>query len=175
MSEIFTLGGAHFFFGIYLADWNSKEATTNVFAFAQDTWQPVKRLTLNLGLRFSHQRAIIPAQNQSEGPITFRGVTFNRSVPDSFTPIKRTNLVPRLGLIYDLTGDGKTLLKGSFSRYIQANVIQYFTLANPNYAWDYLQLLFPIYPHTRRLYRRGFPEFRQGGLRRQGTQVSSHG
>lgn len=115
----------------------------NFFAFAQDTWKPTKRLTLNLGLRFSHQRDIIPAQNESEGLQTFLGVSFNRSVTSSYTPIKRTNVVPRAGLIYDLTGDGKTLFKASYSRYIQANVMQYFTKVNPNFIWDYVQLLNP--------------------------------
>lgn len=142
MSAIYTYGGFPLY-GVWYSDWYSKEATTNYFAFAQDTWQPVKRLILNLGLRFSHQRSIVPAQNESEGPITFLGVTFNRSVPESFTPIKRTDMVPRLGLSYDLTGNGKTLLKASYSRYIQANVIQYFTLTNPNYLWYYVQRLSP--------------------------------
>ncbi len=96
-----------------------------------------------MGLRFSHQRDIIPAQNESEGPQSFLGVTFNRSVTSSYTPIKRTNVVPRAGLIYDLTGDGKTLFKASYSRYIQSNIIQYFTKVNPNSIWDYVQLLFP--------------------------------
>jgi hypothetical protein len=142
LAEIFTYGGVPLY-GVWLSDCYSKEATSNVFAFVQDTWQPVKRLNINLGLRFSHRRSIIPAQNESEGPITFLGVTFNRSVAQSFTPIKRTDLEPRLGIAYDLTGDRKTLLKASYSRYTQANVIQYFTAASPNSIWDYVQLLFP--------------------------------
>ncbi len=103
MSEILTIGGFPLY-GIWIADTPEREAAANLFAFAQDTWKPTKRFTLNLGLRFSHQRAIIPAQNESEGPQTFLGVAFNRSVTSSYSPIKRTNLVPRVGVIYDLTG-----------------------------------------------------------------------
>jgi hypothetical protein len=46
-------------------------------------------------------------------------------------------------LIYDLTGDGKTLFKASYSRYIQANLAQYFTSANPNQLFYYAQALNP--------------------------------
>jgi hypothetical protein len=141
-SQIVTLGGFPLY-GIWLADTPEHEAAMNLFAFVQDTWKPARRLTLNLGLRVSHQRDIIPAQNEAEGPQTFLGVSFNRSVASSYTPIKRTSIVPRAGAIYDLTGDGKTLFKASFSRYIQSNIIQYFTRLNPNSIWDYVQLLFP--------------------------------
>ena len=141
-SQIVTIGSFPLY-GVWIADTPEREAAMNIFAFAQDTWKPTKRLTLNLGLRFSHQRGIIPAQNESEGPQTFLGVTFNRSVAESFTPVKRTNLSPRVGLIYDLTGDGKTLFKASYSRYIQSNIIQYFTKVNPNFIWDYVQLINP--------------------------------
>ena len=142
MAQIITVGGFPIL-GYWIAETYEKEATKNVFAFVQDTWRPGKRLTLNLGLRFSHQRSVIPAQNQNEGPQTLLGVTFNRSVTKSYTPIKRTDLAPRVGLIYDLTGDGKTLFKASFSRYIQANQILNFYAVNPNYQWRYGQLLNP--------------------------------
>ncbi len=140
MAQIITLGGFPIL-GTWFAETYERLATRNIFAFFQDTWRPVKRLTLNLGIRFSYQSNIIPAQNQNEGPQTFLGVTFNRSVTESYTPVKRTNLVPRLGLVYDLTGNGKTLFKASFSRYIQSNQISNFYAVNPNYQWGYSQLL----------------------------------
>ena len=102
-----------------------------------------RRLTLNLGLRLTHQAGRVPAQNVDEGPQTFLGVTFDRSVTEAFTALSRTSLSPRLGLIYDLTGDGKTLFKASFSRYIQANVTDYFYKANPNGFFVYAQPLLP--------------------------------
>jgi hypothetical protein len=141
-SQIITIGDSPLL-GVWLADTPEREAALNIFAFAQDTWKPAKGLTLNLGLRFSHQRCIIPAQNEGEGQQSFLGVEFNRSVTSAYTPIKRTTLVPRAGLIYDITGDGKTLFKASFSRYTQSNIIQYFTKVNPNFIWSYVQLIFP--------------------------------
>jgi hypothetical protein len=70
-------------------------------------------------------------------------MTYNRSVLNSFTAFSRTTLAPRLGLIYDMTGDGKTLLKLSYSRYLQSNITQYFAMANPNGLFYYAQALFP--------------------------------
>jgi hypothetical protein len=142
LSQILTADG-YPLFGIWFSEKHDQAKTMDFSAFVQDTWKPAKRLAFNLGLRFSHQRGIIPAQNESEGPQTFLGANFNRSVTSAYTPIKRTNISPRVGLIYDIVGDGKTLFKASYSRYIQANLMQYFTEVNPNSIWDYVQLLNP--------------------------------
>ncbi len=141
-SQILTADGFPLY-GIWFSEKHDQAKTLDFSAFVQDTWKPVKRLAVNLGLRFTHQRGIIPAQNESEGPQTFLGADFNRSVASTYTPIKRTNVSPRVGLIFDITGDGRTLLKASYSRYIQANLMQYFTEVNPNSIWDYVQLLNP--------------------------------
>jgi hypothetical protein len=143
MSQILTLMGTPLY-GLAFAPVHSKLATTNVHGYIQDAWKPSKRLTLNLGVRLTHQEGRVPAQNQEEGPRSFLGVTFNRSVANAFTPIRRTSLSPRLGLVYDLTGDGKTLFKASYSRYIQANVTDYYAKANPNGFFVYAQLLLPM-------------------------------
>jgi hypothetical protein len=142
MSQIMTIMGTPLY-GLAFAPVHSKLATTNLHGYLQDTWKPFKRLTFNLGLRLTHQEGRVPAQNQSEGPQTFLGVTFNRSVTNSLTPIRRTSLSPRLGLVYDLTGDGKTLIKASYSRYVQANVTDYYAKANPNGFFVYAQALMP--------------------------------
>ncbi|MFX0198146.1 MAG: carboxypeptidase regulatory-like domain-containing protein [Candidatus Hodarchaeota archaeon] len=122
-----------------------KFLSTNLFFYAQDTWMLTKRIVLNLGLRFGYQIARIPAQNEAEGPQTFLGTTFNRSVEEPFSPFARTTLSPRLGLIYDITGDGRTLFKASFSEYIHANNINEFYIANPNTGFWYFQALSPDY------------------------------
>jgi len=43
-----------------------------------------------------------------------------------------SNISPRLGLSWDILGDGTTLLKGSFARYYQALNSQWFNGFNPN-------------------------------------------
>jgi len=140
MTAIYTMMGTPVY-GLVFAEVHSKLATMNLHGYLQDTWKPSKRLTFNLGLRLTHQEGRVPAQNEDEGEQTFLGVTYNRSVTSSFTPINRTSLAPRLGAVYDLTGDGKTLFKASFSRYIQANVTDYYSKANPNGFFVYAQML----------------------------------
>jgi hypothetical protein len=142
MNQIMTMMGTPLY-GLVFAPVHSKLATTNIHGYLQDTWKPSKRLTLNLGLRLTHQEGRVPVQNEDEGTQTFLGVTFNRSVTEALTPIRRTTLSPRLGAIYDLTGDGKTLIKASYSRYVQANVTDYYAKANPNGFFVYAQFLMP--------------------------------
>ena len=81
--------------------------------YAQDKWT-VKRMTLNLGLRFDYQSGYFPALHL--GPAYFvptRDLTFPET--DS---IKWKDLSPRLGVAYDVFGDGKTALKGNIARYV---------------------------------------------------------
>jgi hypothetical protein len=80
--------------------------------YAQDQWT-IDRMTLNLGLRFDLQRASAPAVELAAsrfiGPRSFDEVT---NVPNW------KDLNPRMGVAYDLFGDGRTALKASFSRYV---------------------------------------------------------
>ncbi len=135
MCFITTYNGS-LWYGTWYAPYNTKEITKNIFAYVQDTWNIGSKLTANIGIRFQYMRGIIPKQNEDEGDQTLFGYAYNRSVPEALTPLKWTTLAPRLGLIYDLFEDGKTLLKASFSRYYMANLSQWFSGANPN-GWVY--------------------------------------
>jgi hypothetical protein len=87
--------------------------------YAQDKWT-YKRLTLNLGLRFDDLKLTIPAQHLGPAPL----------VPNRNLDLPETNLVswqdltPRMAAAYDLTGDGKTALRTSLSRYVIAQGVQ---------------------------------------------------
>jgi len=81
------------------------------------TWN--RNLTINLGLRFERYTSQQPQQgNTGEGPFAASAVIPELG-SDSF-PIY-TTLVPRLSFAYNLTGDGKFALKGSYGRYIDAS------------------------------------------------------
>jgi hypothetical protein len=85
--------------------------------FVQDQWTS-HRLTLQGGLRYEHVRSFFP-----EGE---NGVIENHRFGQAFT-FPRTDgvrgyndLTPRMGASYDVFGDGRTALKVSMSKYLQA-------------------------------------------------------
>jgi len=76
----------------------------NIFSlYAQDTWSVTPRLALNIGLRTENET--VPSFNQT----LFPGQAFKFSFGDK--------LAPRLGAAYDLKGDGKMKVSGSWGRY----------------------------------------------------------
>ena len=86
-------------------------------AYIQDGWVR-NRWTFNLGLRFDQQASYLPEETAPQ----------SRFFPD---PIKQAetddliswnNLSPRLGVIYDLTGSAKTLLKASLLALLLADL-----------------------------------------------------
>ena len=78
--------------------------------FVQDAWS-TGRLTLNVGGRWDKYVGTVPAQSTPGG--TFSGP---RSFPEK-EAINHSSAVWRLGASYDLTGNGRTAIKASASRY----------------------------------------------------------
>lgn len=74
--------------------------------YAQDTWRLNSRITLNLGFRVDRYKSYVEEQ---VGPT---GQRFARNEAPAWT-----NPGPRLGVVYALTDDGKTLLKANYGQY----------------------------------------------------------
>ncbi len=72
-------------------------SSTNQGIYIQDKWQPIRRLTLNLGLRTESED--VPSYAPG-----LPGMSFSWG----------SKLAPRIGGAYDLTGDGKTKVSGFF-------------------------------------------------------------
>src|SRR6185436_3071491 len=93
-----------------------ERAKADMGVYAQDQWT-IRRLTLNLGVRFDYFNAYVPAQHISQGPnVPTRSVDFAQV--DNVPNWKNTS--PRLGASYDLFGTGKTAVKVSLGRYMEA-------------------------------------------------------
>jgi hypothetical protein len=89
---------------------NSVANTTSLYV--QDGWQ-VDRVTFNLGLRYDHQTSYLP--EETAPPSRFFPEPIKQTKTDDL--ISWNTFAPRLGVVYDITGSSKTLLKASYSRY----------------------------------------------------------
>jgi hypothetical protein len=94
--------------------------------FAQDQWT-MRRLTLNLGVRFDYLNGAIPPQSFTATDVGRMGAeTAGRFVPPvrTFAAVTDTpnlkDINPRVGASYDLFGNGKTAVKASLTRYVVA-------------------------------------------------------
>src|SRR5688572_14979155 len=108
--------------------------------FLNDTWA-VGRLTVNAGLRWDQYKGWLPEQNQlgaTVGPVVVQAKTFAE------TDLYSWNLVaPRIGFTFDLSGDGKTVLKANYGLYWHNPGVGISDNANPNtgtksatYGWN---------------------------------------
>ena len=79
--------------------------TQDLNYFIQDDWRVTPRFTLNLGLRYEYQRNPDP-------------ININPLLPQTGNKVDdRNNFGPRIGFAYDLTGDGKTSVRGGWGLY----------------------------------------------------------
>jgi len=100
--------------------------------FLQDSWKVNRRLTVELGLRFTHFQpwadrlgfgySIFDYSKYSASctPTQYCGFEWNKknpSVPLGGFPTRALFYQPRFGVAYDLTGQGKTVLRGGWGRY----------------------------------------------------------
>lgn len=83
--------------------------------FFKDTWRANDQITVNLGARWDRQRAFLKPQTypgSAAYPLVF---------PQSSLPALEVNqwsrFVPRIGVAYDVTGDGLTVIKATAGVY----------------------------------------------------------
>ncbi len=91
-------------------------STTDFNAYAQLDWRFLPRVNFNFGLRYEYQflpDAVNPNPDTTVDPVS--GLSLNGVT--SQLPNDKNNFGPRFGFAVDLTGDGKTSVRGGYGLY----------------------------------------------------------
>jgi hypothetical protein len=114
-------------FGISMGQYDFTEIDHRSSGYISDKWQINRKLTLNIGARYDYQSA---------------------------TPKTKDGVGPRFGVAYDVTGDGKTLIRGGFGKVYQyqqlailATLVQRSVLS-PTLSYDTTQVTSPAITGT---------------------------
>jgi hypothetical protein len=109
----------------------SRSALDQLGLFINDTWA-VGRTTMNIGVRYDKYKGWNPEQDQvgaTVGRASVAALTFPET--DLYT---WNVFAPRIGMIYDLSGDGRTVIKANYGLYWHNPGVGISQNANPNIA-----------------------------------------
>ena len=114
---VFLQGGGNFYRGLRGQGFN---------LYGQDTWKVSSHLTVNYGLRYevpspyteihNYQNLWIPGRQSVVFPSAPAGLVYpgDPGVPSGLLPTERDAFAPRLGLAWDVRGDGKWLVTSAY-------------------------------------------------------------
>ena len=111
-------------------------STVDFGFFAQDDWRFNSRLTVNLGLRWEYERMPDPQIPNSLLPAS------------SQFPSDKNNFGPRIGLAWNIRGNGKSVLRGGYGIYYGRIINSTISNAITNTGMTSGQLQFQFVPTT---------------------------
>lgn len=76
---------------------HARATNTNTGFFVQDSWEPARGVTLNLGVRYDYASLFSEDKN---------------------------NVAPRLGFSWDVRRDGKTVVRAAYGRFFDQNILE---------------------------------------------------
>ena len=110
--SVYYMNGISYGYGYGVQTLSYSGDVRGIGAFVDDTFRVNDRLSLNLGLRYDHEKAFSREHDQVDDEGRPTGVRYPQE--DLFS---WQTLSPRLGFNWKLTADGKTLLRGHWGRY----------------------------------------------------------
>ena len=127
----------------------ARAALDHIGAFMNDTWS-FGRATINAGFRYDRYSGWVPEQQQLDGALSAWATQFPSlsSQVTAKTFAEQTfytwNVAaPRIGVTFDLSGDGKTVVKGNYGLYWHNPGVGVSDNGNPNtasksatYSWN---------------------------------------
>jgi hypothetical protein len=121
---------------VYNAPNFPKTTAHSTGAYLADQWSIARRLSLNLGFRVARDDGYIPAQCRDAG--SFKDPSGQPIYPAQCNPhiqsATQWSVVPRIYFSLDVTGDGKTAIKGGWGRFADWRNENHVLPNNPNVA-----------------------------------------
>ena len=114
----------------YDTPFTEKDYFHDTSAYFQDAWTIKQRLTLNLGLRYDRFISYYPAQATSPN-LTFPQLFPPTKYPASGNLVDWNNVSPRVGLAFDITGKGTSVVRFSYGRFYKMQGTQLLEQVNP--------------------------------------------
>jgi hypothetical protein len=112
--------------------------TTDLSGFASDDWKILPRLSISMGLRYERELLPDPFSN-----------LINPALPQTAQlPSDKNNFGPRIGFAYDVTGNGKTIVRGGYGMYYGRIINSTIFNAMTNTGMPGAQKTFSISPST---------------------------
>jgi hypothetical protein len=94
--------------------------------YVQDSWRVTPRVTISPGIRFEYLNSSVDAGSAPVGRfVPARETPHQSDLPNWF------DIAPRFGVVYDVTGDGRTALKGTVNKYNRGFTVDLARLYDP--------------------------------------------